>query len=132
MVADTKITEFKAVIQDATLSDENAERLFDAAANTYNIFGCEVPEMSGTAGSKTVTYTAPQKGAVFQGARIIYASLYKNAAKNPSGSIGQVAFSSADLMSNSTVWGMLKDIAMELKKAKSERPRIAFRLGIGT
>jgi len=132
LVADTKITEFKNLINDLAYSDENTERLFDAAANTYNIFGCEVPEMTGTAGSKTVTYTSPQKGAVFQGARIIYASFVKNAANNQTASIGGVSVSVADLMSNSTIWGMLKDIAMELKKAKSERPRIAFRLGEGT
>jgi hypothetical protein len=106
--------------------------LFDAAANTYNIFGCDIPIMSGTAGSKTVTYTSAQKGAVFQGARVIYASFYKNAANNPSAGTGQINLSNADLMSNSTVWSMLKEIALELKKSSSSISRIAFRLGVGT
>lgn len=132
MVADSKITEFKNIIQDSDITDANTEILFDAAANTYNIFGCDVPNMTGTAGSKTVTYTPGQKGAVFQGARVIYVSFYKNPANQSPAAMGQVNLSSQDLMSNSTVWGMLKEIAAELKDQEAEIPRVAFRVGHAT
>jgi hypothetical protein len=129
MVADAKITEFKALINDPTdLSDANAENIFDAAANTYNIFGCDVPIMTGAAGSKIVTYTSAQKGAVFQGARIIYASFYKNASNTNKG-VSTVSLTSTDLMSNSGVWNMLKDIAVALKGTAATYPGIAFHLG---
>jgi hypothetical protein len=129
MVADAKITEFKTVIHDTTnITDAETENLFDLAANTFNIFGCDVPIMAGTAGSKTVTYTSAQKGAVFQGARIMYASFYKNAS-NTNTSASSMSLTSTDLMSNSTVWNMLKDIAVALKGAGATYPRIAFHLG---
>jgi hypothetical protein len=132
MVADAKITEFKAVINDASISDANTENLFDAAANTYNIFGCGVPIMTGAAGAKVVTYTSAQKGAVFQGARILYVSFYKNASNNPSFGLGSLSLSNADLMSNSSTWGMLKDIAAELKGQTATYPGIAFHVAHAT
>lgn len=128
MVADAKITEFKTNIKDTDITDAETENLFDLAANTFNIFGCDVPIMTGTAGSKTVTYTSAQKGAVFQGARIMYASFYKNAS-NTNISASNMSLTSTDLMSNSTVWNMLKDIAVALKGAGATYPRIAFHLG---
>jgi hypothetical protein len=131
MVADAKVTEFKAIINDSAILDENVENLFDAAANTYNIFGCDVPIMAGTVGSKTVTYTSAQKGAVFQGARVLYASFYKNASNN-NVAVQSLNVTSTDLMSNSTVWGMLKDIAAALKAASATYPRIAFHVGQAT
>jgi hypothetical protein len=119
MTADAKITEFKQDINDSDISDAETEGLFNLAARTYNIFGCNVPIMQGaTAGSKTVTYTSAQEGAVFHGARIVYVSFYKNASNTPSAGIGAVNISSQDLMSNPVVWGMLKDIALELKRVE--------------
>jgi hypothetical protein len=132
MVADAKITEFKSIINDASISDANTENLFDAAANTYNIFGCGVPIMTGTAGGKVVTYTSAQKGAVFQGARILYVSFYKNAANTPSTGVGSLSLTSADLMSNSGIWNMLKDIAAELKAQSATYPGIAFHVAHST
>jgi hypothetical protein len=117
MTADEKVTEFKALINDSSVTDIIIEDLFNLAARTYNIFGCEVPIMEGTAGSKTVNYTDEQEGAVFQGARIVYASFYKNASNTPSAGVGGINASTSDLMSNATVWGMLKDIALALKGA---------------
>ena len=128
MVADAKITEFKTNIKDTDITDAETENLFDLAANTFNIFGCDVPIMAGTAGSKTVTYTSAQKGAVFQGARIMYASFYKNAS-NTNTSASNMSLTSTDLMSNSTIWNMLKEIAVALKGESATYPRIAFHLG---
>ena len=114
MVADAKVTEFKSVIADSTITDTNVEYLFDLAANTYNIFGASVPIMAGAAGSKTVTYTSAEKGAVFQGARIAYVSFYKNAANTPSVGISGLSISTADLMSNSTMVELFKEVARRL------------------
>jgi hypothetical protein len=132
MVADAKITEFKSVINDSSITDANTENLFDAAANTYNIFGCGVPIMTGASGAKVVTYTSAQKGAVFQGARILYVSFYKNAANIPSVGFGILSLSAADLMSNSGIWNMLKDIATELKAQSATYPGIAFHVAHST
>lgn len=132
MVADAKVTEFKTLIQDTSISDANVENIFDLAANTYNIFGCDVTNMAGTAGSKTVTYTSAEKGAVYQGARIIYASFYKNPANHPNANAGATSVTSTDLQSNSVIWTMLKEIAEALKGASSTYPRIAFHIGQAT
>ena len=113
MVADAKVTEFKSVISDAVITDINVENLFDAAANTFNIFGCSVPIMTGTAGSKVVTYTSAQKGAVFQGARVLYVSFYKNAA-NVNVGISSLSVTTADLMSNSAIIQLFRTIADQL------------------
>lgn len=132
MVADAKVTEFKNIINNSTITDATVENLFDLIANTYNIFGNTVPNMAGTAGGKTVTYTSAEKGAVFQGARVVFVSFYMNAENKPTQAIGAISEGNVDLMSNTTVWGMLKDIAAELKAQSSTYPRIAFRLGVGT
>lgn len=136
MVADAKVTEFKSVIADTSITDTVVENLFDLMANTYNIFGCDVPIMDGTAGSKTVTYTSPQKGAIFQGARIVYASFYKNSSSTTSRSLGIISESNSssvsDLMSNAAVWAMVKDIAVALKGIAADIPHIAFHVGQAT
>lgn len=129
MAADEKVTEFKAVINQTTIDDTVIESLFDLAANSLNIFGCNVPNMAGAAGSKTVTYTSPQKGAIYQISRVVYASFYKNASNQPTTNFGGIGLSNLDLMSNSTVWNMIKDIALELKGQEATFPRIAFHLG---
>ena len=136
MVADSKVTEFKNIINDLAVSDIVIENLFDLMANTYNIFGNTVPTMIGVAGSKVVTYTSGEKGAVFQGARVVYGSFYKNSSSMTSRSLGQLSESSSastsDLVSNSAVWKMITDIAMALKGAAATYPHIAFHLGQAT
>jgi hypothetical protein len=135
-MTDSKVTEFKNIINDAAVSDMVIEDLFDLMANTYNIFGCTVPTMTGTSGSKTVTYTSAEKGAVFQGARLVYASFFKNSSGTTSVGAGPLSYSTSSSLSSAMnspgVWDMIKDIAVALKGEDAEYKQIAFRVGTGT
>ena len=102
------------------------EPIIDLAIDCLNIFGCDISNMAGVAGAKTLTLTSSQKGGVFVVARTIYKSFYKNE-DGSSGSLGQLSASTSDLMANPTIWQQIKDIANEIKASSSGT--IAFVVG---
>jgi hypothetical protein len=104
-------TIFTDVINDSALTAEIAEQIMNTAVDTLNIFRCNISRLTGTAGSQTVNWTSQQLGAVQAVSRAIYASYYKNAANQGSMGISSLNVSTTDLMSNSTVWQMISDIA---------------------
>jgi hypothetical protein len=57
----------------------NTENLLDYAIDLLNIYSNSgISNMSGAAGSKTVTLTSAQRGAVFMVGRALYYSSYRN------------------------------------------------------
>lgn len=94
-------------------SAETLEPLIDLAIDCLNIFGCDINNMSGDAGSKTVTLTSKQKGGVMIISRIIYKSFYKNE-DGSSGSLGPAGWNTSDLMSNNVVWTQIETIGSRL------------------
>ncbi len=70
-----------------------AEALIDHAANTLNIFGADISNMSGTAGSKTVGLDSEEAGAVIEIASDLYYLDFqkkRSATSVGSAAIGQV------------------------------------------
>ena len=51
-------------IMNITISAEHAEAILDGAIDVLNIFDCQLVNMTGDAGSKTVTLTSKQRGGV--------------------------------------------------------------------
>jgi hypothetical protein len=122
MVADTKITAFKNVINDATITDADTEDIFDAAIMFLSACGAKgLSKMAGAAGSKTVTLTVAQEGAVQFWARCIYGSYFKNA-PNSNVNAGSVSVNVVlDLMSNATTLSMGKFMARQLNTKNFQR-----------
>jgi len=93
------------------VSDTNIERILDLAIDTLNLFGADLSNMSGTAGSKTVGLESNEKAAVFIVARAVYYSFYKDI--EPAAVQG-LSLGTADLLSNSTVLNVVKEAARRL------------------
>jgi len=107
-------TEFKALINDADITATNAEYIIDLAVDVLNLFSdADIPNMGGTAGSKTWSGMSKQKGAVYLTARAIYQSFYKGIETS---SVGGLAVSSGDVLGNPTIMATIKAAANRLKE----------------
>jgi hypothetical protein len=122
LVAADFITQLKTIINDSSVPDITMEELTDAVIDELNLQGLTLSNMAGSAGSKTITLTSNEKGAVRRIFRVIYASWYKNAAANNTASIGSVSISTGDLISQPQVIEMIERTAALLKKQKLNPP----------
>jgi len=93
------------------VDDQDLEAIIDLAIDALNLHGADLPNMSGTAGSKTVGLESKEKAAVFIVARAIYYGFYKGL---ESSSVGGLTVGSPDLMSNPNVIGTIKQAARQL------------------
>jgi len=99
-------------LTDGNISDTNMEYVIDQAINELNLEGnLDLPNMGGTAGSKTVSLESREAGAVQRVARVIYYSFYK---KLGSGGLSGMTASSPDLASDPTVQQAVKEAARRL------------------
>ncbi len=114
--------EFALLIADTGLSATNAEYILTQTVDLIKLYGGEevsLSNLSGTAGSKSLSCTEKQRGAIYMAARNIYASIYKNAANTNVG--GAVNISSTDLLSNPTVLASIKEAAILLREVNYSR-----------
>jgi hypothetical protein len=110
-VASVTATHFKNVMNVDT-STTNLEYVLDLAIDSLNIFGAELSNMSGTAGSKTVTLTSKQRGGVFIIAREIYQKFYKDAGSHAT--ISGLSLSASDLLTDDAFYGLCEKIGHKL------------------
>jgi hypothetical protein len=115
MTASAFVTQLKTIFNDQTVADATVEDLVDAVIDELNLQGCSLSNMSGSAGSKTITLTSAQKGAVRRIFRVIYSSWHKHADNQTQATTGAISAGFTDLMSNPTVQAMIKDTAAALK-----------------
>jgi len=101
---------------DSTFDDATMEGLIDQAIDMLNLYGINVdlPNMTGTAGSKTVSLTSPQQGAVVMITRVVYSQFYERA--DGSMTFGGVTVSASDMMGNTVVIRTVKEAARLLYK----------------
>lgn len=99
--------------------DATVENVVDEAINLLNLFGdgLELPNLSGTAGSKTVTLTSPQQGAVIMVARTLFSEYYEN--DDGTWNLGGVSLGSANLLGNTEIMKSLKEAARLLYKREN-------------
>lgn len=95
-------------VPDATL-----EVILDQAIDLLNLYGADLANMTGTAGSKTVGLESKERGAVFHVARAVYYSFYKGV---DSTSVGGMVVSTPDLMSNPNVLRTVREAANKLNE----------------
>lgn len=95
-----------------TDSATNMEYVLDLAIDTLNLYGAEsIDNMSGGAGTKTVTLTSRQRGGVFHLARVIYFEFFKDRRSASGGGINVTAI---ELLANPTVMSAVEKIAKKL------------------
>lgn len=105
--------EFQVIMNktDSDISNTNAEYIIDLAIDLLNTYGADLPNMGGTAGSKTVSVESRQKGAVMLVARAVYYGFYKGV---EAVGVGGLAVAVADVLGNATVVAAIKDAARQL------------------
>ena len=90
----------------ADISAINAEKIIDLAVDCLNLYGADLPNMTGTAGAKSLSLESKEKGAVFMVVRAVYYGFYKGLDVV---GISSLSASSPDVMSNSTIAAVIKD-----------------------
>jgi len=113
MTACQFVTDLKTIFDDSLILDATVETLVDAVVDELNLNGCNISNMDGTAGSKTITLTSAQKGAIRSIFRCMYASWHKNASNQNAG-ISPLTLSNIDLMSNPVILNMIRQVASQL------------------
>ena len=110
-------SDFKGLIQDASISDTNAEKIVDEAIDLLNLYGedLDLSNLSGTAGSKTVAVTSKKRGAIYLFARAVYATFWMNAS-NANVGIGGLSVTLGEVMGNPITFGALKEAAQLLRE----------------
>jgi len=96
----------------------NAEKLIDLAIDMLNLFGAELDNMSGTAGTKTISLESSEHGAVALVVRAVYYGFYKNL--DQAGAPGGFSISSQDLLKDPATLQLIKDAAASLKSGQGE------------
>src|SRR3990170_2309498 len=100
-------------------SNTEMEYIIDTSIDVLNIFHADIPNMTGSTGSKTVSLESAQAGAVKIVTRIIYYGFWKGITTTQGpGGLGSITI--PDIMSNPTIWGAIKEIARELREVESE------------
>ena len=100
-------------VMNITDSATNMEPVLDLAIDTLNLYGAaSISNMSGDAGSKTVSLTSKQRGAVFHLARMIYYDFFKGINR---ANVGPVTVTASELLTNPAYISAIKVIARRLK-----------------
>lgn len=95
------------------VSNINLEAILDLSIDTLNLYGAVITNMTGAAGSKTVTLTSKEKAAVFIAARAVYYGFFKGI---DSAAVSGLNVTNTDLMSNPAVLQTIKEAAHRLEQ----------------
>jgi len=99
---------------DSTYTATKWEADIDQAIDTLNVYGkpygIEIPNMTGTAGSKTVNVTSAEAGAIRAVASAIYAQSKQSGSQSNAFGIGAISGSS----SSGTGMGSVENVAKEM------------------
>jgi len=98
-------------VPDATL-----EEILDLAIDLINLYSrVGLPNMTGTAGSKTVSLESREKGAVLSVAAAVYSNMYvSSGSQSSSFSLGALATSTSNAASNAAVDLAVKEASRSL------------------
>jgi hypothetical protein len=109
----------QAEFADASISATNSEVVLMGSIRLLNTFGAGITQLSGTAGTRTGTYTSAQIGAIMALAQQVYSKHYKNASGVSSSSIGQV---NRSFMSDMAIIDFAEKLAKALKTTSNTPP----------
>ena len=101
------------------VDDEDLEALIDGAIDLLNVYLLrhqkEIANMDGDAGSKTLTVTSPEKGAIIMVASALYSREYKTSgSQSEASSLGPASYSSSSSSTSTTAEILAKELADNL------------------
>jgi hypothetical protein len=107
------------------VDDEDLENLIDGAVDLLNVYlrhyGLEIANMTGTAGTKTLTVTSAERGAVLMVACALYSRDYKAAgSQSESVSLGPASSSSSFSTAQASTEILAKELADQLAQEEVE------------
>lgn len=102
-------------VPDATL-----EEILDLAVDLINLYSrAGVPNMTGVAGSKTVSLESREKGAVLSVATAVYSNMYvSSGSQSSSYSVGGIGISTSNAASNAAVDLAVKEASRSLAEVE--------------
>ena len=113
-MVDITASSFKTLINDAGIADATAESLIDQAVHLLNLYGADdIPTMTGTAGSKTLSVTSQQAGAIQLVAREMYDELFKGKEIT---TVQGISVSTPAVLGNPTILQAIKEAARQLSE----------------
>ena len=109
-------TSLTNLVNDTSITATTAEALIDQGINELNANGLTLNNLSGTAGSKTLTVDSKYAGAILAVAVEVYMQYYKNAgASSSSLSLGNISQSSSSSSNGSgAIHTVAKNMATQL------------------
>lgn len=105
-------------VMNLDITETQGEYILDTAIDLLNIYDVQLSNMSGTAGSKTVTLTSKERGGVFLIARIIYHSFFKDIDSSSGPGYSE---SRRDIMGDPVIMATAEKIANRLQADDYER-----------
>ena len=109
---------------DSAFTATKWEACIDQAIDKLNLYGLSISNLSGTAGSKTGSYTSAEAGAIRELSLLIYASIQSAGSSSNSYSLGVISESSSTSStsgSSSNINGAAQQMAAQLKPRKFTR-----------
>lgn len=104
-----------------TTAAATCEEIIDHAVNLLNAYGADLPNMTGTAGSKTLSVESREKGAVMEVACAVYNSKYvTSGGSSRSYSVGSMSQSNSANTGASAPEDVAKELARQLIEIESE------------
>lgn len=113
MVSITATSLDDLLAHDTTITDAQLESIIDMAIHCLNLYGADLPNLTGTSGSKTVSVESKQAGAILLVAQRIYYSFYKNLGTR---TISPLSLTTPDLLANPAVLQSIKESARQLSE----------------
>jgi hypothetical protein len=114
-MAEITYATLQTLLHDTDIEEETCEDIIDLAVDLLNLFGADISNMTGAAGSKTLSVESREKGAIMLSARAIYYGFYKGV---DSANVGSATVSVSDIMGNATVMNTIKEAAGRLKEVE--------------
>lgn len=122
-MTDVSASDWRNVMNLPALSDEDAEYILDLSIDALNIYGASLSNMTGDAGSKTVSLTSQQRGGVFMVARAVYYSFFRGIENVV---IQSQSVTTIDLFSNQATLNLIREVA---DKLAASSVGVAFQVG---
>ena len=98
-------------LSDSDISNTNMEYVIDQAVNRLNAYGTDLPNMTGTAASKTLSCESKEAGAIYEVARLIYYGYYK---RQDTVAISSLSTIMPNMLNNPTVEATIEKLAKQL------------------